>query len=90
MKEDDEDPANKLIKRLTEIHDEIGGKCEGCGYEAPDSEFFNCEFCGAPICTYCHNMTEDCSFICRDCIKKKGLTADDVQFTEDGAGRSFF
>ncbi len=90
MKDEQEDAADKLIKRLSGLHEATGGKCKGCGYQADDNECFECEECGAPICTYCHNMTNDCSFICRECIKSLGLTKDDVQFEVDGAGRPFF
>ncbi|TFG27898.1 hypothetical protein EU527_18015 [Candidatus Thorarchaeota archaeon] len=90
MKDEREDASDKIIKRLSELHEASGGTCKGCGYQADDNECFECEECGAPICTYCHNMTNDYTFICRACIESKGLTVDDVQFDTDGAGRPFF
>jgi hypothetical protein len=90
VKDEKDSVIDSLVKRLQNLDDTKGRKCEGCGCESDDIEFFNCEFCGGPICTLCYNMTNDCSFICRSCIQMRGLTIDDVQFSEDGAGRSFF
>jgi len=90
MKDEHENTTDKLIKRLSDLEDETGGICKGCGYQADDNECFECEECGAPICSYCYNMTNDCTFICRECIRSKGLTVADVQFEVDGAGRLFF
>ena len=90
MTRDKERAAEKVLKGIDATKTAVGGKCGGCGYEAEDNEFFKCEECGAPICTYCHNMTNDCGYICRACIEKMGLTADDLMFEEDAAGRPFF
>jgi hypothetical protein len=90
VKNEKEDVVDSLVKRLSDLDEAIGGKCPGCGYESPDNEIFTCECCGAPVCTYCHNMTNDCTIICRSCIESNGLTNDDVQYEEDGAGRPFF
>jgi hypothetical protein len=90
VKDDQKESTQKLLKNFEKIENSKGGKCSGCGYEASDNDLFKCEFCGASICTYCHNMTDDFEFICRACIKKKGLTSADLQFEEDGAGRPFF
>jgi hypothetical protein len=54
-------------------------KCSSCKAKSPDN-IFNCETCGKEICTECYNMTNDAEMICQDCIKSRGLTADDLQF----------
>ncbi|TFG09640.1 hypothetical protein EU538_04320 [Candidatus Thorarchaeota archaeon] len=90
MPEEKKKAADKLLEEMKNLEDARGGKCPGCGYESTDADFFECEFCGRPICTYCHNMTNDFEFICGECISSQELTADDVQFEVDGAGRPFF
>lgn len=90
MPDEKRDAAEKILDGIGDQRSKSGGTCRGCDYEAADSDFFECEACGAPICTYCHNMTLDGDLICRDCVKAQDLTPDDVMFEEDGQGRPFF
>ncbi|TFF91810.1 hypothetical protein EU545_02840 [Candidatus Thorarchaeota archaeon] len=90
MPDDEREVAKKVLGNLEKLERGRGGKCQGCGHESADADFFECEFCGKPLCTYCHNMTNDFEFICRECIKARNMTAADVQFESDGAGRPFF
>jgi hypothetical protein len=55
-------------------------KCVTCGSSSVGNTYFNCESCGKPICSDCHRMTNDMDMICQECVKRKGLTADDLQF----------
>jgi len=90
MDDDKKEVSERILSNLKKIQESKGGRCEGCGYESRDADFFECEFCGGQLCTYCDNMTDDFKFICRECIKSMDLTVNDLQFEVDGAGRSFF
>lgn len=90
MADKDREVAERILGGMAEQRSKTGGACRGCGFEAADNDLFECEECGSPVCTYCHNMTMDGGMICRACIKAQGLTPDDVMFEEDGQGRSFF
>jgi hypothetical protein len=76
MPDEQKDVAEKVLAGITAGRET--GKCETCGHNGKDNDLFNCESCGKPICTNCHNMTMDCEIICQDCIKARGLTPDDL------------
>lgn len=82
--------VDKILANMQRFEVSQGEKCEGCGYAKKGADLFKCEYCGGPICDYCHNVTIDCKFICRKCINEKKLTINDVLLEEDGAGRPFF
>ena len=85
MLDDAKDVAENLLKNTEKMQRERMGKCKNpaWGLEAPDNVLFKCDFCGADICSECHNRTNDFDAICRDCIKAKGLTSADLQLSLD-------
>jgi len=87
MPDDTRDVAEKLLENVEKTQRERMRKCKNpaCGFEAPDNVLFKCNFCGADICSECHNRTNDFDAICRDCIKAKGLTSADLQLPLDDA-----
>ena len=54
--------------------------CTNCGHDdSDDNLFFECEWCGRGICSYCHRMTSDYEQICQQCADEKGLTDADLE-----------
>jgi hypothetical protein len=80
MAEDKEHIAKKVLEGFEKAEKEGKNRvCSSCKAQSPDN-VFSCETCGKEICTECYNMTNDAEMICEDCIKSRGLTAEDLQF----------
>ncbi len=76
MPDERKDVAEKILESMHQTTEDV---CPTCGHDASDDNtFFDCEWCGRAICSFCHRMTIDSTMICPQCVKDKGLTEDDL------------